>query len=193
MRADSGVFVYGFCYFVLNFHDYQLIYTSQYWLRSYAIQFIWNMMDNDDGIEWQTHLVRPLVFMCTVYKCKHNHFVHTHAERGRWRERHVWLSATDYQSNLHIAWKWDDFCCRYCEQWTMAIAIWSAYAIFRRQTPKSAHFKWDRKNREKTFTVNNQIIYWFVTSISFRSFQLIACFSEWAREKLITLQMELFK
>lgn len=99
-------------------------YTSQYWLRSYAIQFIWNMMDNDDGIEWQTHLVRPLVFMCTVYKCKHNHFVHTHAERGRWREGLVWLSATDYQSNLHIAWKWDDFCCRYCEQWTMAIAIY---------------------------------------------------------------------
>lgn len=124
MRADSGVFVYGFCSFVLNFHDYQLIYTSQYWLRSYAIQFIWNMMDNDDGIEWQTHLVRPLVFMCTVYKCKHNHFVHTHAERGRWREGLVWLSATDYQSNLHIAWKWDDFCCRYCEQWTMAIAIY---------------------------------------------------------------------
>lgn len=43
-------------------------YTSQYWLRSYAIQFIWNMMDNDDGIEWQNSpCCSPRLSLCTQW------------------------------------------------------------------------------------------------------------------------------
>lgn len=115
-QKSYGVFYHALCSCSIVEHfSTTNLYTSQYWLRSYAIQFIWNMMDND-WMEWQLTLCAHTVYTNTHHKIKCNRLASKQA---------IFI----LRRNIYIRRRDDDYGCHTSAQYTLSYISQNAMSI----------------------------------------------------------------